>query len=86
MELFIVSQIVFNIVASVAIIILGILFAIAMYHFIGIVKELGKLSKDLHNASDEAIERIKDIIEKLSNLPILSFFLKKEVKKKRKSK
>jgi len=70
------SQIVFNLVVSIVIIALGILMAIVAYHLIKIAKELEQISHNFHETADEAGERIKEILEKLSNLPILSYFLK----------
>jgi len=73
-----ISQIIFYSVFSLAIIVLGFLTAIISYHLVNIVKELEAISKELHDASGEAKEKIKDIIEKLSSLPILSFLLNKK--------
>jgi flagellar motor component MotA len=72
-----ISQIIFYSVFSLAIIVLGFLMAIIAYHLVNIVKELEAISKELHDASGEAKEKIKDIVEKLSSLPILSFLLNK---------
>lgn len=74
----ILAQTVFYITVSLAIIIIGVLCAIVTYHFIKIAKELEGLSKNLHNASSEALARIEDIIDRLSKLPVLSYFLRKE--------
>ena len=73
----ILSEIVFNFIASVASITIGVLCAIVTYHLILITKELEELSRNLNNASSEAGERINEIIDRLSDLPILSYFLKK---------
>ena len=73
-----ISQIIFYSVFSLAIIVLGFLTAIVAYHLLNIVKELEIISKDLHDASGEAKEKIKDIIERLSSLPVLSFLLNKK--------
>lgn len=70
------AQTVFYLTVSVAIIAIGILGVIVMYHLIRITRELEELSKNLKNASSEAGERINDIIDRLSDLPILSYFLK----------
>lgn len=73
----ILSEIVFNITMSVAVIVLGVLCVIVAYHLIRIARELEELSHNLNRASSEAGERINDIIDRLSDLPILSYFLKK---------
>lgn len=77
-----ISQIIFYSVFSLAIIIIGFLLAITTYHLVNIVKELEAISKNLHDASDEAKDKIKDIVERLSDLPFLSFLLKKRKTKK----
>ena len=74
----IVSQIIFYSVTSLAIILIGILFSIEMYHLICMTKELKTIVRDFHNLTNETQERIKDIAERLSNLPILSFLFKKK--------
>lgn len=72
------AQTVFYLTISLAIIIIGVLCAIVTYHFIQIAKELEGLSKNLHNASGEALDRISSIIDRLAKLPVLSYFLKQE--------
>lgn len=80
----ILSQIIFYFVASVAIMAIGIFFSVAMYHLVRITKELRVITHDFHNLTDGAGERISDIIERLSRLPILSFLLKRTNYKKTK--
>jgi hypothetical protein len=72
----ILSQIIFYLVVSAAIIILGILFGVATHHLIRITKELEAISINFRDMSDDADERIREIIERLARLPILSFFLR----------
>ena len=71
----IISQTLFYFVVSAAIIVCGILCAMVTWHFVHIARELEEITKNFHNASDEAYERINDIIDRLSALPILSYFL-----------
>src|SRR5882672_3222002 len=78
MEALIIAQTIFYFTVSAAIIVLGALCAIVAYYLIRITKELEAMSRDWHDASDEARERINDIIDRLSDLPILSYFLRKE--------
>ncbi|MDO8516231.1 MAG: hypothetical protein Q7S28_03210 [bacterium] len=70
------AQTLFYFTVSLAIIAIGILSAIVTYHLIHIARELEELSRKLNDASSEAGERINDIINRLSDLPILSYFLK----------
>ena len=71
------AEIVFYFTVSVAIIVIGILCSIVTYHLIHIARELEKLSSNLSQASSEAGEKINDIIDRLSDLPIFSYFLRK---------
>ena len=70
------SQTVFYLVVSAAIIVVGILSAVVAYHLMRIAKELEAISQNFREMSDEAQERIRDIIERLAGLPILSFLLR----------
>jgi len=73
----IVSEIIFYLTVSVGIIAVGVLCAIVAYYLIGIARELEELSRNLNQATTEAGERINDIIDRLSEMPILSYFLKR---------
>jgi len=76
-----ISQIVFYWVFSLTIIILLSFRIIIMYRLVKILKTLQAIAGDIRDVSDEAKERIKEISEKLSLLPIFSFFMKKEKEK-----
>ncbi len=80
----IISQIFFNFTVALTIIFFGILCSVVVYHLIMIVKELEKLSKNINHASAELAERIGDIIDRLSELPILSYFLGKRTRNRKK--
>ncbi|OGF62618.1 hypothetical protein A2662_03720 [Candidatus Giovannonibacteria bacterium RIFCSPHIGHO2_01_FULL_45_33] len=73
----ILAQTVFYITVSTAIIAVGVFCGVVAYHLIHITRELEGLSHNLHKASGEAGERINDILDRLSDLSILSYFLKK---------
>jgi hypothetical protein len=73
----IISQIVFYSVFSLTIIAFFVLMVSAGYRIVRILKVLEQIATDVHDLSDEAKARIKDISEKLSLLPIISFFVKK---------
>jgi hypothetical protein len=69
------SEIVFNLTVSLAVMVVGGLLAVIAYHLISMVRELKELSGNLNNASAEAVERINEVVSRLSELPILSYFL-----------
>ena len=71
------SQILFSFVVSMAIIVVGALSSLMIYHLVCITKELKVITHNLHNFTDETRENISDIVERLRELPILSFFLKR---------
>jgi len=73
----IVAEIIFYLTVSAGIIAIGVLCAIVAYYLIGIARELEELSQNLNHATAEAGERINDIIDRLSDLPFLSYFLKR---------
>ena len=85
MDTLISVQIIFYIVASIAIISLGILLSIAAYQLIYLTKNLRSISENINNVSAEVKEKISAVFEKLSNLPFLSFFSSKSGKKKHKT-
>jgi len=76
MSVLIFSEILFNFVASIAIIVIGVLLCFTAYHLMHITKKLRHISENLSDISDDTKETIEEIIEKLSSLPILSFFMK----------
>lgn len=75
------AQTIFYFVVSLAIIVVGILCAVVAYHLIHIAKELEVLSQNLTDASSDAIEQVNDVIDRLSALPILSYFLRRRAPK-----
>ncbi len=81
-DILVVSQIIFFSVSSLAIIVFSFFMAIAFWRTIRILKTLHAIARDIHEVSDEAKERIEEITEKLSMLPILSFFISKSKRKK----
>lgn len=82
MRVLIFSEILFNLTASFAIIAVGVLLAFVAYHLMHITKKLRHISDNLSDISDDTKDAIEEIIEKLSNLPILSFFMKGEGRNK----
>ena len=79
---FILSQTIFYFVASGAIIFVVIFFSIEMYHLIQITKELEKITNNIHNLTDDTRNKINDIVERLSELPMLSFLLRQKINHK----
>jgi hypothetical protein len=73
----IILQIIFYAVFSLAAIVLFFFMIIGAYRVIKILKNLQAIAEDVRDVSDDAKERIEDIIEKLSLMPIISFFIKK---------
>ncbi len=73
----IISEIVFNLTVSIAVIVIMILCSIVTYRLIHITKEFEKLTHNLNHISSETGERINDILDRFSNLPLLSYFFKK---------
>ncbi len=74
----ILAQTLFYTTVSIAIIVLGVLSVILVKYVIRIAQQLEKLSMNLNDASEDARDRINEIIDRLSELPIFSYFLKRE--------
>ena len=72
------AQTFYYIVASLAIVVLGMLLSIMAYHIIHITKHLRNISDNLDDTSGELKKRIEEVIERLSSLPILSYFLRRD--------
>ena len=67
------AQTLFYFVFVAVIIFLGAVFAILAYHLIRLAKELRRISQNVSAVSREAEERVKEIAERFSDLPFLSF-------------
>lgn len=70
------SEIIFYFTVSLTLIGAGILGVIVTYRLVKIAKELEELSRNLKLASSEAGARIDEVIDRLSELPIFSYFLR----------
>lgn len=81
MEALIIAETVFYIVVSLAIIALGLFLTIMAYEIVKIAKNLRAISDNLSSISKDTEAKIREIIQKLSDLPILSFFMNKEPRK-----
>lgn len=71
------AQTLYYLVASFAIITLTALCMIIAYHLIHIAKNLRHISENIDDTSSDLKKRIEEVVERLSSLPILSYFLKK---------
>lgn len=77
MPTLIIAQTIFYFSVSLVIIIFGITVVLVGYRFIKLIRELHNTIHNIHSASSEALERVRDVLEKLSALPFLALFLKK---------
>ncbi len=78
MGVLIFAQTLYYLVVSFAIIVLGALVTVIAYHLIYITKHLRHISDNIDDTSGEMKKRLEEIIERLSSLPILSYFLKRD--------
>ena len=65
METLQIAQTIFYFVTSVAVLVIGILLVIVIYHMIGIVSDAHKLTDDLTNTYTRTKGKIKKIISKI---------------------
>jgi len=77
------SQIIFNLVISVAVILVATLVSIIAYEVIKFIKAVKKLSENIKRESSELYEKVNGFLENFSKLAFISrFFNKKEKKSK----
>ncbi len=76
MDALIFAQTIFYLVISLLGVVFGVLFAIMAYYLVRIAKHIDKISNNLDEASGEVKENVKEIISKLSVLPLFSLFFK----------
>lgn len=73
----IISQTIFYIVASAAILVIGIGTGVIVFYIVRIAKELQKISREFRETGEAIGERIEEIMDRLSTLPFISFLFKK---------
>ena len=73
MEYLIIAQTAFYAVFSLAILTLSILLAAALYYLLGIAKHLRKITENADAVSGEAREKLQELLDALTRLPIISF-------------
>ena len=71
------SQTIFYLTVSLAIIVLGVLSAIIAYYLMDVAKHLNKIAGNLDQASGDIKENINLLLDRLSQLPLLSFLVKR---------
>ena len=82
MDINIFAQTLFYLVASIAIIVVGALLAVILYHLIRTVKNVEIFTNKLNDASDEIKAKIHQILERLAALPVISTIAEKFMGKK----
>lgn len=83
MDYLILAQTVFYVVFSFAIFIGSLLLAIVVFYLIKIARHLNKIAENLDSASDEVRQRLKEVIQAVSELPVVSFLFKQHKKRKK---
>lgn len=83
MDYLILAQTVFYVVFSFAIFIGSLLLAIVVFYLIKIARHLNKIAENLDSASDEVRQRLKEVIQAASELPVVSFLFKQHKKRKK---
>ncbi|MCL4405189.1 MAG: hypothetical protein M1361_01040 [Patescibacteria group bacterium] len=72
-----IAETVFYIVVSLAIIALGVFCCVVTYELVKITKNLRIISENLSSMSKDTEEKVKEMLDRLSVSPILSFFMKR---------
>ncbi len=74
------AQTIFYLTTSVAIIVVGVLMAIVAYRLISIMRHLDNISQSLDDSTYEFKSRFIGMLEKLEELPFLSYLFKRKTK------
>lgn len=77
MDILTFSQIFFNFIASIAIIVVGALLAISLFYFLKTAKSISEVTEKLNIASAEIKSNVSAFFDKLYDLPIFKFMKKK---------
>ena len=75
------SQIIFNLVASIAIVVVSLLICIIAFDIIKFFKNIKKVFNDVTEKSNELYGRIDDFLANIAALPFLSRLFKKKKSK-----
>lgn len=78
MEVLIFVKIIFYSLMSLVIIVLGIFLGVITYQLVRITRNLRKISDTISSVSKDTQEKVREIIDGLSNSPFLSYFIKKD--------
>ena len=76
-----VSQIIFNLVISITVIVLATLVGVIFYELIKFIKSAKKLVKDISEESAEIHAKINKFLESIFRVSFFSNFFKKKAKK-----
>jgi len=80
MTILIISQIIFNIVISLAVVVVAILISVIAYDIIKFMKSVKKLSDDINRESVEVYSKINKFLEGILTLSFVSKLFKKKKK------
>ena len=76
-----ISQIIFNLVISLAVVVITVLISIIAYDIIKFSKSVKKFMDGVNKESSELYEKINKFVENIFNLSFLSRFFKKKKSK-----
>ena len=81
MTILILSQIIFNLVISLAVIVVAVLVSIIAYDTIKFTRGIKKFIEGVNKESSELYEKMNKFLENISNLSFISKFFKKKKSK-----
>lgn len=76
----ILSQITLNFSIAFVIIALGVFLVVLFSQVVRIIKTLERFVENVSHASGDIMDQVREIIERFSAVPLLSFFLRKRKK------
>ena len=75
-----ISQIIFNLVISLSVIVIAVLVSVIAYGIIKFGKSIKKFMDGVNKESSELYEKVNKFLENISNLSFISRFFKKKKK------
>lgn len=75
---------IFFFISSVSVVVLTILLSIGVFYLIKILRDFSKISETLNQTASDIGEKVKNMQEDISKIPIIGFLFKSKQKKNKK--
>jgi predicted transcriptional regulator len=75
---------IFFFISSISVVVLTILISIGVFYLIKILRDFSKISETLNQTASDIGEKVKNMQEDISKIPIIGFLFKSKQKKNKK--